>query len=100
MTSPTLFQSSTVEENDKMPRPARFAHVVLQTFDLKRLVDWYTYAFDLDVSAQSDRAVIASYDDEHHRFAFTLFPGKKPPANDFNPLKHVAYAYNSFDELL
>lgn len=82
-----------------MPRPARFAHVVLQTFDLKRLVDWYTYVFDLEVYAESPRAVIGSYDEEHHRFAFTQFPGEKVESF-FNPLKHVAYAYDTLGDLM
>ena len=83
-----------------MPRPARFAHVVLNTYDLDRLVDWYKYVFDLDVTAESPRAVIGTYDEEHHRFAFTQMPGEKPADNGFNPLKHIAYAYNSLADLM
>jgi catechol-2,3-dioxygenase len=83
-----------------MPRPARFSHVVINTYDLDRLVAWYKYAFDLDVTAESPRAVIATYDEEHHRFAFTQAAGEKPADNGFNPLKHVAYGYNTLGDLM
>lgn len=83
-----------------MVRPLRFAHVVLQSYDMPRLFAWYNDAFDLDVLARSERAVIATYDDEHHRFAFTQMPGQPPAERQKSPLKHVAYAYGSLDELV
>lgn len=83
-----------------MPRPRRFAHVVLQTYDLDRLVDWYAYAFELEIVARSDRAVIATYDEEHHRFAFTQLQGEPPASSGPNSLKHVAYAYDGLADLV
>lgn len=83
-----------------MVRPLRFAHVVLQSYDMPRLLAWYNDAFDLDVLAQSDRAAIATYDDEHHRFAFTQMPGEPPAVRQKSPLKHVAYAYGALDDLV
>jgi catechol-2,3-dioxygenase len=83
-----------------MTRPARFSHVVLQSYDMPRLYAWYQAAFDLDVLARSERAVIATYDDEHHRFAFTQLPGKTPVERPRSPLKHVAYAYTGLGDLV
>ena len=83
-----------------MPKPARFAHVTLQSYDLKRLKDWYCSVFGLEVLAENERAVIATYDEEHHRFALVQMAGK-PPAGERPPsnLKHVAYAYDSLQDL-
>lgn len=83
-----------------MPRPARFAHVVLWTYDLPRMVEWYQRTFDLEIVTQSERAVIATYDEEHHRFAFTKRPGPRPENPTPNPLKHIAFAYDSFGDLM
>jgi len=83
-----------------MPRPLRFAHVVLQSYDMPRLLAWYRDAFDLEVLAQSPRAAICTYDEEHHRFAFTQMPGEAPAVRQPSPLKHVAYAYGSLDDLV
>ena len=84
-----------------MPRPSRFSHVVLQSFDMPRLKEWYCKAFDLEVLAESPRAAIATYDDEHHRFAFTQLPGAAPSGErDPQSLKHVAYAYSELRDLV
>ena len=83
-----------------MTRPKRFSHVVLQSYDMPRLYAWYQAVFDLDVLARNERAVIATYDDEHHRFAFTQMPGPAPAEKQRSPLKHVAYAYGSLNELV
>ena len=84
-----------------MPRPARFSHAVLQSFDMQRLWDWYREVFDLEVTAESARAVIATYDDEHHRFAFTQLPGSPVDRSPAPPtLKHLAYAYGSLADLV
>jgi catechol-2,3-dioxygenase len=83
-----------------MPRPIRFSHAVLQSHDMPRLAAWYRDVFDLDVLAQNDRAVIATYDEEHHRFAFTQMAGDAPPLRHPSPLKHLAYAYGSMKDLV
>lgn len=83
-----------------MPRPLRFAHVVLQSYDMPRLAAWYRDVFDLEVLAQSPKAVIATYDDEHHRFAFTQMSGEPPAERQASPLKHVAYAFGTLDDLV
>ncbi|WP_300395487.1 VOC family protein [Henriciella sp.] len=82
-----------------MPRPDRFSHAVLFTPNLAKTLEWYRAAFDLDVIAENMRAAIATYDEEHHRFAFVERPlpaGKAAPS----PLKHLAYAYDSLEKLV
>ena len=85
-----------------MPRPDKFSHVVIRTHDVERLKDWYTKAFDLTVHAHSPgKAAIAGYDEEHHRFAFTLgAPEPGPDGRQQTTLKHVAYGYASLPALL
>ena len=83
-----------------MAKPSRFSHVVLQSYDMPRLFAWYQDAFDLDVLARNERAVIATYDDEHHRFAFTQLPGEAPQTRQRSPLKHIAYAFSSLQDLV
>ncbi len=83
-----------------MPKPLRFAHAVLQSYDMPRLFAWYKDAFELEVLAQNERAAICTYDEEHHRFAFTQMPGEAPAERQKSPLKHLAYAYGSLDDLV
>ena len=84
-----------------MPRPLRFAHAVLQSYDMPRLLAWYRDAFELDVLAEMPgRAAICAYDEEHHRFAFTQMPGEPPAERHKSPLKHLAYAYGNLDDLV
>jgi hypothetical protein len=67
---------------------------------MRRLFRWYKDAFELEVLAENDRAVIATYDEEHHRFAFTQLPGTRPREKQISPLKHVAYAYATLNDLV
>jgi catechol-2,3-dioxygenase len=83
-----------------MPRPMRFSHVVLRSHDMPRLSAWYRDVFDLDVMAQNDGAVIATYDNEHHRFAFIRMPEDAPAPRPVSPLAHLAYAYGSVEDLV
>jgi catechol-2,3-dioxygenase len=83
-----------------MVKPVRFSHVVLQSYDMPRLYAWYQDAFELEVLARNERAMIATYDDEHHRFAFTQLPGEAPASRSRSPLKHIAYAFGSLGELV
>ena len=84
-----------------MPRPLRFAHAVLQSYDMPRLLAWYRDAFELDVLAEAPgRAAICAYDEEHHRFAFTQMSGQPPAEKQKSPLKHLAYAYGELDDLV
>lgn len=85
-----------------MPSPDKFSHVVIRTHDVERLKNWYQKVFDLTIVAEKPgAAVIASYDDEHHRFAFTAgAPIPDADGRQQTTLKHVAYGYRSLGALL
>lgn len=83
-----------------MPKPLRFAHVVLQSYDMPRLAAWYRDVFDLDILVETPRVTFGTYDEEHHRFGFTQLPGDPPTDGRPSPLKHVAFAFASLDDLV
>ncbi len=83
-----------------MPRPLRFAHVVIQSYDMPRLAAWYRDVFDLDILVASPRVTFGTYDDEHHRFGFVQLAGEAPNDGRPSPLKHVAFAYAGLDDLV
>ena len=81
-------------------RPAKFAHIVLTTPNLRRARDWYLEVLDGRVSYENDMVCFLSYDDEHHRIGLVGVPGlvERPP-NSWG-LDHLAFTYPSLGALL
>ena len=81
-------------------RPAKFAHVVLKTADLKRAREWYCTVLEGWVGYENDMVCFVTYDDEHHRIGLLTMPGlQSPPANSYG-LEHIAFTYASLGALL
>ncbi len=81
-------------------RPAKFAHVVLTTPNLRRARDWYLEVLDGHVSYENDMVCFLSYDDEHHRIGLVGVPGLvERPANSWG-LDHLAFTYPTLGALL
>lgn len=85
-----------------MRSPDRLGHVVLKTFDVERMRDWYCDVLGARVVFESLPAVsLITYDDEHHRLAFTKLPGEPTVANAITPgMHHLAFFFDSIRDLL
>ena len=86
-----------------MAAPKAFSHVVLKTFQLAAMRDWYCAVLDAHVVHETpDKAVFLTYDEEHHRVAITQLEGE-PPATVPKPmagLLHLAYTHSNIRMLL
>jgi catechol-2,3-dioxygenase len=84
-------------------RPARFVHVVYRTRRFKEMIKWYETVFDAEVRYQTPVLAFLSYDDEHHRIALinmaVVHPDTAGDRRGLIGVDHVAYTYNSVDDL-
>jgi catechol-2,3-dioxygenase len=86
-------------------KPKRFVHVVYRTRRFEAMLRWYQTVFDAQVQYQNPALAFLTYDDEHHRFAFVNLSVLDPQGSEVERkgqigVDHVAYTYNSLDELL
>jgi catechol-2,3-dioxygenase len=80
--------------------PAKFAHVVIKTLDLKRARDWYMKLLEAGVGYENDMVCFVSYDEEHHRVGLITMPGLAASAPNSIGLEHMAFTYASLGALL
>lgn len=80
--------------------PVKFAHIVLRTSNLKRLVDYYQTMLEAKALFQDKNLAFLTYDDEHHRLAITQMPGLKKVSRRSQGMDHFAFTYASLDDLL
>ncbi|WP_428339900.1 VOC family protein [Mycobacterium sp.] len=77
------------------------AHVVFQTSRIKEMRDFYGQVLGAHVVFETDESCLITFDEEHHRVAFTQPPfpldNKSPTAAG---LHHSAYTVASIDALL
>lgn len=87
-------------------RPKRFVHVVYRTRRLEEMLEWYKFVFDAKVQIENPAIAFLTFDDEHHRFAIINLDVVKPEdGGDADKrglvgVDHVAYTYESLDDLL
>jgi len=87
-------------ENPGPIHPAKFAHVVLKTPNLKRARDWYLTLLQGRVGFENDMVCFVTYDDEHHRVGLLTIPGLVAPPPNAYGLEHLAFTYGSLGTLL
>jgi len=87
-------------ENPGPIHPAKFAHVVLKTPNLKRARDWYLTLLQGRVGYENDMVCFVTYDDEHHRVGLLAMPGLVAPPPNAYGLEHLAFTYGSLGTLL
>lgn len=80
--------------------PSLFAHFVLRSSDMTRLVDWYCTVLAMRVVQRNDFICFMTYDQEHHRLAVVNVAGLHEPGERAWGLAHVAYTFRSIGELL
>ena len=81
--------------------PAKLAHFVLVTRDLRRLRDWYLTVLQGRVVYEDPILSFVTYDDEHHRIAIAALPGVEArEAGVRVGLHHIAFTYEDLGALL
>jgi catechol 2,3-dioxygenase-like lactoylglutathione lyase family enzyme len=80
--------------------PSIFAHVVLQTANLKAMRDWYLTVLNARVVQEGGPLCFMTYDDEHHRVAIIEMPDLAARDGKARGVHHVAYTYASLGDLL
>jgi len=88
-----------------MAPPSKLAHVVYMTRRFDEMLDWYEKVFEARVQYQNPAFAFLTYDDEHHRFAFTNMSVLSPNGTDTDArsklgVNHVGYTYNNIGDLL
>jgi len=87
---------------DKVLSPTKLAHVVLRT-SAERFApmrDFWRTFLGAHVVFEGGPLAFLAYDDEHHRIALVAMPSLKPSSRENPGLEHIAFTYNSLDELL
>lgn len=84
-----------------MPSKLSLAHIVLQTSKIKEMRDFYGRVLGAHVVFESDEFCLMTFDEEHHRIAFTQPPFPLEPKSPMAAgLHHSAYTFANIDELL
>ncbi|WP_433566757.1 VOC family protein [Nocardia sp. CA-151230] len=83
-----------------MASPAKLAHVVLRTGQVKEMTDWYVQVLEGRVAFANDMLAFMTYDDEHHRVAFIGTGASERPGDMHTGLHHVAFTYASLEDLI
>lgn len=86
-----------------MASPTKLAHVVYMTNRFDEMISWYERVFEAKVQYQNPAIAFLTYDDEHHRFAFTNMSVFNPNGTDTESsigVNHVGYTYANLADLL
>jgi catechol-2,3-dioxygenase len=83
-----------------MASPAKLAHFVLRTGQMKTMLDWYVLVLDGRVTHEGEYLSFMTYDEEHHRVAFAATGASERPDDKCTGLQHVAFTYSSLGDLI
>jgi catechol 2,3-dioxygenase-like lactoylglutathione lyase family enzyme len=100
--------------SDGVVRPAFLAHVVLNTNDIRRASGWYETVLGAQSTfatnglkardPQGNEHVVdlnfVTFDDEHHRVAFSNIGGKPEDPAPARTLNHIAFTYANIGDLV
>ena len=84
----------------KVLSPVKLAHVVLRTNNLKPMVEFYKSFLGAEAIYENEFLAFLTYDEEHHRIAITSVPGTKARAQQSCGLEHIAFSFDTLDDLL
>lgn len=96
-TDPTL--PKTARERGRVA-PARLAHFVRKTSRFGEMVEWYRKVLEAEIVYSNEMLAFLTYDDEHHRVAIIAIPGLIDPPPNASGTDHIAFTYDSLDDLL
>jgi catechol-2,3-dioxygenase len=85
-------------------RPTKMAHVVYRTRRFEEMLQWYQAVFGARIQYQNPALAFATFDDEHHRFAFANLSLMQPNGSDDERppavgVDHVGYTFASLPDL-
>lgn len=83
-----------------MPSAPKFAHVVFQTSQPEAMREWYCSLLNAHVVYEGHGLTFITFDDEHHRIALAYIPDLEPKPKNASLVNHVAYTFDSLDDLL
>jgi catechol-2,3-dioxygenase len=90
-----------VEAEQGIVSPAKLAHYVLVTRDMRKLRDWYLTVLQGRVVYEDPILCFITYDDEHHRIAIGALPGVEERETGMRVgLHHTAFTYRDLGALL
>ncbi|KAF2186191.1 hypothetical protein K469DRAFT_706862 [Zopfia rhizophila CBS 207.26] len=64
------------------------------------MVSFYKTFLGAEASYENEALSFLRYDDEHHRIAIATVPGTKPKDPSISGLEHIAFTYNTLDDLV
>jgi catechol 2,3-dioxygenase-like lactoylglutathione lyase family enzyme len=85
---------------DKPIAPALFAHVVIKTKQIDKIVAWYESVLGAHVVFRNSVICFMTYDEEHHRIAFIQVPENADLPQGSGGVDHFAFSYRDLGELL
>ncbi len=85
---------------DSIPKPAKFAHLVLNARNYHEQIDFYRLLLGARTVHEGTGMIFLSYDDEHHRLAIVQRPGLLPKLRNMAGVDHHAYTYDTLGDLL
>lgn len=80
--------------------PARIAHFVIRTLNVRSLVAWYKTVLHADAIFDNGDIAFLTFDKEHHRIAIGRLPDLDQPNHKAAGLDHVAFSYDTMEDLL
>ena len=83
----------------KVKAPKTLAHVVFRTGNYRAMVDFYRDFLGAEITHENGTLAFLRYDEEHHRVAIIAIPGTGPRERTASGLEHVAFSYDSLDDL-
>lgn len=99
----TVIETTSRSRRTLDPKPATpvlFAHFVLRSSNIQKMIDWYSAVLNMHVVQRTDYICFLTYDDEHHRLGIVNLAGLKAPDAQNSGLAHVAYTFANIGALL
>jgi catechol 2,3-dioxygenase-like lactoylglutathione lyase family enzyme len=92
--------ATMLQKDGMVLSPAKLAHIVLKTNKYRKMVDYWNNFLGSRIVSENGFLAFMTYDDEHHRIAIAAFPGTKDKDPMSAGLAHIAFTYNSLDDLV
>jgi catechol 2,3-dioxygenase-like lactoylglutathione lyase family enzyme len=101
MMASDLNKVRSISDDARRTCPSKLAHVIILTFDITPMRDWYGRVLEAGITYENDQLCFMTYDDEHHRIGFARVPELGPRANTpVAGVDHFAFTYGNLAELL
>ena len=97
--SDNMQKRSSARHGEPIP-PELFAHMVLKTKQIDKIIAWYEAVLGARVVFRNEMICFMTYDHEHHRIAFIQVPDSVDLPKGSGSVDHFAYSYRDLGELL